>query len=118
MPRAKRPARPPLTPPGEPRNITLLTSLWMLSLLTALACESVAGAAQFYLRQADAEALPVMALAGMMTLASLVTATLTLALTAAVCKLRPVRPPLVLVVVAILAGIMPWLAMLILRFAG
>lgn len=111
MSRAKHRRQPqPPAPPTESRSVAALTTGWMLTVMTTLACSLLATFARYYVWKLDPEALGMAVLAGVMTLAAVVSGTMTLGMTAAVLKLRPERPPTSVTITAVVIGAFPWLA--------
>ncbi len=86
------------------------TVLWMLTLLCSLAAEVAAVACYAAARQwpgpPGEPRLPRM-MAGTLLLAALVSGVVCLVLTPLVWKLRPVKPPLAIVIAAVLVGLAP-----------
>jgi hypothetical protein len=95
--------------PVESRAIETATVAWMLSAITTLLCESIAGLA-WILSQANPVAENILLLARYLHFCSLVTAVVTLALTAVVLKGRREPPPRAIVIFAVFVAALPILA--------
>jgi hypothetical protein len=124
--RAKRKKRPvpsaPLaharTAPAEDRSVLAVTVLWMLTVLSSLAAEVGALSCILAMRL-----WPVVAgepdlrkvMTGALLLAASVTGVLSLAMTPLVWRLRPIKPPLAILIAAVLVGIAPLVTLVILN---
>ena len=125
--RAKRKKRPvPSAPlasariaPAEDRSVLAVTVLWMLTILSSLAAE--VGALSCFLAMriwpviaGDPDRRKVMI--GALLLAASVTGLLSLALTPLVWRLRPIKPPLAILIAAVLVGMAPFVTLVILNW--
>jgi hypothetical protein len=107
--RILKPAPPPVR--TEPQTVEMLTVFWMLSVMTSLLCEVGFALARAYLRLVDPTAARMEVLAGMLLFAAAVVGVISLALCAAVVKLRKVPPPVGVIVCGIVIGAIPLVAM-------
>ncbi len=95
--------------PAESRAVEAATVAWMLSAITTLLCESMAGLA-WILWRANPGAENILLFARYLHFCSLVTAAVTLVLTAVVLKSRREPPPRAIVVFAVILAALPVLA--------
>jgi len=106
----KKRRQPPVERPVESRVVEAATVSWMLSAMTTLLCAIAAGLA-WVLSRWNPEAEYLLLFAQYLHFCSLVTATVTLALTVAVLKGRQEPPPRGIVVFALIVAALPMLAL-------
>ncbi len=106
MPPQSRP--PQATGPTPPRSVELLTMLWMLSVVTTLACEIMLFSARLYLNQLDPQNVMLGAFVSLLMFSALVLGTTSLILGGLTYWLRVVKPPMGVLVFALLVGALPW----------
>jgi hypothetical protein len=98
---------------AESRAAEVMTVGWMLTTFTTLVCELAGVTAEWFARR-HPQALPLSLLAEVLMFAALLTGLFSLALLAAVWKLRTVKPPRGITVFAVAVGVAP-LGLIILR---
>ena len=104
--------RQSVTPPSsESQAADLVTVVWMLHFVTAFACQ-VVGALSRLANQWLAGHPLLGVLSGIMLQASHVAGTITLLLIPVVLRMRRVRPPTGILIVAIAVGLLPWMTLL------
>ncbi len=104
-------SRPPIEPVGESQAADALTVAWMLAVMTALMCElGAVGAAWAVSARPDWANLAL--LRDMSIFTSLVVGTVSLAMAAAVWKIRREPPPVGITVFAVVVGAEPLLLLL------
>ena len=106
----RRPPKPAAQPVAPNPGVEVMTTSWMLALLTSIGCELLAAGCRFYVAMFDPQSLGIAIFAGVVTIAALVAGTITLVLTVVVLKLRPTPPPRLIVATAVIVGLIPWLA--------
>ncbi|MEX2188775.1 MAG: hypothetical protein WD875_18340 [Pirellulales bacterium] len=105
------------TEPTESRAAEALTSMWMLSAVNALVAQAVWIGLRFYIRgHADAKIAAL--LAGLLLIVAAALSIVVLVLTPIVHRVRQVRPPPVVTLMAIVIALGPWAAILTLAIAG
>ena len=112
----KRPRRRSKPAATETRAVELLTHAWMLSVVTALACEMVAALAALYLKAVDSTAVTLGVFAGFMLFAALVIGIVSLVMLPLVLWKRSVPPPRGVTALAIVAGAAPLVVVLLRTF--
>jgi hypothetical protein len=116
MPKKSKSKRPshPTSSLDEPRAVEAITSIWVLVIVNTLLCLLGSAAAQGYVNwRPDAGA--VFVLSRLLLLAALVLGVVLLLLTILVLKLRRQRPPLGVTVFAVLVGVTPIAATILLQ---
>jgi hypothetical protein len=101
--------------PGESRAAEALTSIWMLSAVNTFVAQAVWIGLRFYIR-ANAVAQPVALLAGLLLLIAAVLSLVVLVLTPIVYRVRRVRPPAVVTLLAVVIALGPWAALAVLAW--
>ncbi len=91
---------------GESAAAELMTVGWLLTTLTALACE-LGTVAATWIAQRDPQSLRIATLAGVLMLAAVCTGLMSLGLLAAAWRLRKVKPPRGITVFALFVGLAP-----------
>ena len=104
---SKRPKPRPKPVSSGTRGVEVLTHLWMLSVVTAFACEIVAALASLVLRYFAPEAAMLNLFVGFMLFAALVVGIISLVLLPLVLWKRSVTPPRGVIVFALVAGSAP-----------
>lgn len=93
--------------------VDALTVGWMTTLVTATACELGAAAARSYVRWSDPGAKLMQMFSAYLLLASALIGIVLLLLTAVVVHAGRSKPPLAVIVTALVVGLAPWIAMVL-----
>ena len=103
--------------PDEPRAVEAITAIWVLVIANTLLCLLGSAAAQGYVHwRPDAGAILV--LSRLLLLAALVLGVVLLLLTVLVLKLRRHSPPLAVTIFALLVGLTPIAATIVVQYAS
>lgn len=92
----------------ESRGSLMVTVFWMLTVLAALVATFVAFVARLVAEKPDSSN-EVIFIANMLIGTALITGTLAVILAPIAYRLRQLKPPRAIVVVAVLVGLLPWL---------
>jgi hypothetical protein len=103
--------------PDESRAVEAITAIWVLVIANTLLCLLGSAVAQGYVN-AFPGANAVLVLSRLLLLAALVLGVVLLLLTIAVLKLRRQRPPLGVTIFAVLVGITPIAATIVVQYAS
>ena len=99
----------PKPPSDAPRWIETLTIAWMLSVMTTLACEIMAGSARLAVRSLFPEAQALQLFGGFLMFSALVIGSISLILGGIVLWTRPQRPPSGVIVFWLTIAAVPWI---------